>query len=416
MNKAKDMAKNMKKKVILLKESSLVEIQSVLEDEARNGWFFVKKSGYRYYFEKKKRKDLKYRLLPMEDRLSDKEIQKYKEDGWEYVNKMSRTAVFCGKQSASEIKLQPKKTEKIISKIKTEINFQIAFIFIISVIAVISWVALTFSKGYFLKNIADNWNSNFSIPLVYISLIIFAITLLIDKIDFYKAFKKLPATEGANVSKKKRLFVTRIVTTSILLLGAVVVFGLTMANVLKGINGRDARKYKGENIVALMDIEEVDQFYTKDQYENLGIVQNVNSTPVYEGIYSLSSSLICKEHLTWNETLECETEKYYADLKGEYYNLTKVKTAKKIYDEIVSNIEKENKRTKKHVQVIPKRKYSNYTFDEMYVIKVVDRYVVVVREKNEIYSMDFSGKKTYKEVLNYISYVYTRRAMEKNME
>ena len=404
-------SKETKKRLVLLKESSLLEIQNLLEEEAKNGWFFIEKKACFYYFEKGKSKSLKFRLLPNDDKPSAKELERYKQDGWDYVNNLSRTAIFCGKPSANEIKLQPKKTADIVSKLKSEINFQIGFIFAITVIAIISWIAVTFSHGYFWKNMMDNWNSNFSIPLVYVVLIIISAMLLIDKMDYHKAFKNLPAVGKGNAKRKKVLLCTRTIITSILSIIAVVVFILTMSSMFSGINGRDIMKYKGKNMVALMDVEEIDEFYTKKQYENLGVVQNVNTTPVYEGSYSIGSTLLCKEHLQWQESLTNKNEKYSASLNGEYYNIKTEKLAKKLYKELVDKIDKDIKEQKKYADEVPKRKYKKFAYDEMKLIYVDNRYVVLVREKNEIYNIRFNGKNDVTNVMEYIATAFAKEEL-----
>ena len=59
---------------LFVKESSIAQIQQMLEEEASEGWYFVEKKGYTYYFKKDKAKKLKFRLLPNTERLSNKEI------------------------------------------------------------------------------------------------------------------------------------------------------------------------------------------------------------------------------------------------------------------------------------------------------------------------------------------------------
>ena len=285
------------------------------------------------------------------------------------------------------------------------------FIFAITVIAIISWIAVTFSHGYFWKNMMDNWNSNFSIPLVYVVLIIISAMLLIDKMDYHKAFKNLPAVGKGNAKRKKVLLCTRTIITSILSIIAVVVFILTMSSMFSGINGRDIMKYKGKNMVALMDVEEIDEFYTKKQYENLGVVQNVNTTPVYEGSYSIGSTLLCKEHLQWQESLTNKNEKYSASLNGEYYNIKTEKLAKKLYKELVDKIDKDIKEQKKYADEVPKRKYKKFAYDEMKLIYVDNRYVVLVREKNEIYNIRFNGKNDVTNVMEYIATAFAKEEL-----
>lgn len=404
-------AKDVKKKIVILKESSLAEIQSLLEEEAKNGWFFVEKKACIYYFEKGKGRKLKFRLLPNDERPSQKEIDRYKQDEWEYVGNMSRTAIFCGKLSAKEIKIQPKKTSDIVSKLKSEISFQVGFIFVIAVLAIISWVAVTFGHGYFWKNMMDNWNSNFSIPLVYLSLIIISVILLIDKIDFYKAFKKVPICQNGNIKKKKTLLITRTIFSVILSVVAVTVFFITLCSMLNGVNSRDCTKYKGKTMVALMDVEEIDEFYTQSQYDNLGMVKSVNTTPVYNGVYSVASTLMCEEHLEWEENLECEALKYGASLKGEYYKIKSTKIAKSLYKEIIDKLNKDIEKNKILVDIIPEKKYKEYKFEQMKVMIIDGEYNVLIREKNEIYNIKFKGENDYKKVLEYIGNNFKKREL-----
>lgn len=397
-----DVKDTIKKKIIFVKQSNIAEIQSIFEREAEKGWLYCENRGYLYSFKKGQAKKLKYRLLPYLDKLSDKEIERYEKDGWKFVGTMDRTVVFCGKKSANEIKIQPKKTEEIVDKLKNEIMFQGFIIFGILVLAIISMIAVTFTKGYFWKNIADNWNANFSIPIVFIMLIFTSSLLLADKIWYLKVFKNMPIKSGGNITKKKICLILSRILAVALIISSIGAFGITINSMLKGINSRDCLKYKGHNIVKLMDIEEQNEFYTKQQYANLGIRKNVNVTPVYTGTYSTAKTLISNEHLIWNEKLYNEATNYSAQLIGEYYNVRNKNFAKKIYNEIVNKVEKNDKKEGISGTVISEKKLKKYKFDEKYVVSYGSAYTVVVRKGKIIYYIEFTGEKKYEEVLDNI--------------
>lgn len=397
-----DVKDTIKKKIIFVKQSNIAEIQSIFEREAEKGWLYCENRGYLYSFKKGQAKKLKYRLLPYLDKLSDKEIERYEKDGWKFVGTMDRTVVFCGKKSANEIKIQPKKTEEIVDKLKNEIMFQGFIIFGILVLAIISMIAVTFTKGYFWKNIADNWNANFSIPIVFIMLIFTSSLLLADKIWYLKVFKNMPIKSGGNINKKKICLILSRILAVALIISSIGAFGITINSMLKGINSRDCLKYKGHNIVKLMDIEEQNEFYTKQQYANLGIRKNVNVTPVYTGTYSTAKTLISNEHLIWNEKLYNEATNYSAQLIGEYYNVRNKNFAKKIYNEIVNKVEKNDKKEGISGTVISEKKLKKYKFDEKYVVSYGSAYTVVVRKGKIIYYIEFTGEKKYEEVLDNI--------------
>ena len=397
-----DVKDTIKKKIIFVKQSNIAEIQSIFEREAEKGWLYCENRGYLYSFKKGQAKKLKYRLLPYLDKLSDKEIERYEKDGWKFVGTMDRTVVFCGKKSANEIKIQPKKTEEIVDKLKNEIMFQGFIIFGILVLAIISMIAVTFTKGYFWKNIADNWNANFSIPIVFIMLIFTSSLLLADKIWYLKVFKNMPIKSGGNITKKKICLILSRILAVALIISSIGAFGITINSMLKGINSRDCLKYKGHNIVKLMDIEEQNEFYTKQQYANLGIRKNVNVTPVYTGTYSTAKTLISNEHLIWNEKLYNEATNYSAQLIGEYYNVRNKNFAKKIYNEIVNKVEKNDKKEGISGTVISEKKLKKYKFDEKYVVGYGSAYTVVIRKGKIIYYIEFTGEKKYEEVLDNI--------------
>lgn len=397
-----DVKDTIKKKIIFVQQFNIAEIQNVFESEAEKGWFYCENKGYLYSFKKGQAKKLKFRFLPYLDKLSDKEIDKYAQDGWEFVGAMDRIAIFCGKKSANEIKIQPKKTEEIIDKLKNEIKLQGFIMFGILIFAIISMIAVTFTKGYFWKNIADNWNANISVPIVFVTLIFIMGLLLSDKIRYLKVFNNIPVESGGNITKKKiGLILSRIIVV-VLIISSVFAFGITINSMLKGINSRDCVKYKGHNMVKLMDIEEQNEFYTKQQYDNLGIRKNVNVTPAYTGTYSVAKTLICNEHLTWNEKLYNETTKYSAQLIGEYYNVRNKAYSKKIYSEIVNKVEKNDKKEGITGTIISEKKLKKYKFDEKYVVGYGSAYTVVIRKGKIIYYIEFMGEKKYTDVLDNI--------------
>ena len=86
-----------KKKLIFMEQSNIAELQSLFEKEAEKGWYYCGNKGYIFYFKKTQAKKIKFRLLPHSDMLTDKEIDRYKQDGWDYVDNIDRTAIFCGK-------------------------------------------------------------------------------------------------------------------------------------------------------------------------------------------------------------------------------------------------------------------------------------------------------------------------------
>lgn len=393
----------MKKKIILLREYNIAQMQCILEEEASKGWFFYEKKGPLFYFRKDQAKKLKFRLLPSFDKLSSIEIEMYKKDGWEYIGLLDRMAIFSGKLSADEIKPQPKKTREIVEKVKNEIFYQLLFLFGIFILAIISVVAVIFSNDYFWKNIADYWNANISIPLIFLSLIIFTGNILVDKIKLLQVIMNIPIEKKSNV---KRSFIYNIIGNSvfiILIIISIVSLGYTLTSMFNGVNRRDCLKYKGSNIIELMDVEDINEFYTPEKYEKLGITKSVNTSPIYEGKYSISKTLVCSEHLSWSEKLYNDVNKYSAELVGEYYNLKNTEIAKKIYKEIVNKVIINDKKEGVVGTKISKKKLEDYVFDEKYVIKYGKANTIVIRQGKIIYYIVFSGDKTYEEVLKYIN-------------
>lgn len=391
-----------KKKLIFIHQSNIAEWQTIFEKEAEKGWIYCGNKGYLYFFRKAQAKKMKFRLLPYLDKLSDTEIERYAQDGWDFVDNMDRTAIFCGKKSVNEIKIQPKKTENIVDRLKNEIIFQGFFVFGIVVLAIISWIAVTFSKGYFWKNIVDNWNANFSIPTVFITLIFITCLLLVDKVRYLKAFNNMPIKSGGEITNKKVCLIVSRVVLLLLIIISILGFGMTVNSMLNGINSRDCLKYKGHNIVGVMDVEEQNEFYTKQQYDNLGIKRNVNVTPAYVGKYSISKTLMCNEHLKWNEKLYNDANNYSAQLIGEYYDLKNKEIAKRIYREVVKKVEKNDKKEGIVGTIISEKKTKKYKFDEKYVVCYASACTVVIRKRNIIYYIEFTGKKNYENVLDNI--------------
>lgn len=391
-----------KKKLIFMEQSNIAELQSLFEKEAEKGWYYCGNKGYIFYFKKTQAKKIKFRLLPHSDMLTDKEIDRYKQDGWDYVDNIDRTAIFCGKKSVDEIKIQPKKTEEILNKLKNEIIFQGILMFGLLVLAIISLTAVTFTKGYFWKNIADNWNANFSIPIVFFTLMYITVIFLMDKVRYFKAFKNMPIKNKGNISNKRMRWILSRIILTLLIIISIFFFGMTVSSMLKGINSRDCLKYQGHNIIGVMDVEEKNEFYTQQQYDKLGITKNVNTTPIYTGTYSIAKTLICNEHLSWNEKLYNDVNKYSAQLIGEYYDVKNKKIAKKIYREIVKKVEANDKKEEIVGTVISEKKIKNYKFDEKYVVSYGTAHTVVIRKGKIIYYIEFTGNNTYKEVLDYI--------------
>lgn len=399
--------KKVKKKIILLREYNIAQMQCILEEEALKGWFFYEKKGPFFYFRKDQAKKLKFRLLPCFEKLSSKEIQMYMKDGWEYIGLLDRMAVFSGKLSADEIKPQPKKTSEIVEKVKNEIFYQLLFLFGIFILAIISIVAVIFSNDYFWKNIADYWNANISIPLIFLTLIIFTGNILVNKIKLLQVVMRIPMEKKSNV--KKSIVCNTIINSIffILIIVSIVSIGYTFTSMFNGVNRRDCLKYKGNNIIELMDIEDINEFYTPEKYEKLGITKSVNTSPIYEGTYSISKTLVCSEHLSWSEKLYNDVNKYSAELVGEYYNLKNTEIAKKIYKEIVNKVIINDKKEGVAGTKISKKKLEEYVFDEKYVIKYGKANTIVIRQGRIIYYIVFSGGKTYEEVLKYINKRFT---------
>lgn len=398
-----------KKRIILVKEHNIAEIQNILEEEALKGWYYNGKKGPIFYFKKGQAKKLKFRLLPSSEKLSEKEINRYKKAGWDYIGDLDRTAIFAGKISVDEIKVEKNINDNIIEKMKSEIFYQFLLLFGIFVLALISIIAVNFSNGYIWKNVADFWNANFSIPLIFLTLIIFASNMLIDKIKYLKSFIKLPIESNGNVKKKTVYSIINSTLVVVLSILSVVAFIFTFQSMINGVNSKDCLKYKGKNMIQLMDVEEKNEFYTQEQYDKLGITKNVNVTPIYSGTYSIAKTLVCNEHMTWNEKLYNDVGKYSAELVGEYYDLKDKKVAKKIYKEIVNKVIANDKKEGIQGTKISRKKLKEYGFDEKYVMKYGRAYTVVIREKNIIYYIEFSGNKSYENVLKQIKNSFAGR-------
>ena len=111
-----------------MQQSNIAEIQNVFESEAEKGWFYCENKGYLYSFKKGQAKKLKFRHLPYLDKLSDKEIDKYAQDGWEFVGAMDRTAIFCGKKYYGDyLDRMPTSTESAIGKDKNTAQVTLCF-------------------------------------------------------------------------------------------------------------------------------------------------------------------------------------------------------------------------------------------------------------------------------------------------
>ena len=124
----------------------------------------------------------------------------------------------------------------------------------------------------------------------------------------------MPIKNKGNISNKRMRWILSRIILTLLIIISIFFFGMTVSSMLKGINSRDCLKYQGHNIIGVMDVEEKNEFYTQQQYDKLGITKNVNTTPIYTGTYSIAKTLICNEHLSWNEKLYNDVNKYSAQL------------------------------------------------------------------------------------------------------
>lgn len=387
--------KELVKKKVFLYENNIEEIQEYLSEMAFDGLQFKYKKGKNYYFTRTNSEMKKFRLLPNKNDLTAEEITRYKNDGWDYIGTIGKTAVFCAKQGAHEIKVQSKKNRKMIGLLNNEIMMQRLLLIGVIILFTTLTVGMLFYKGEFWSNIINRWDMNFMLPAVYAFIIFICYKVTASSKCLLRKFEDMPIIDKGDISKtskkNKKSFILGCAFGALTFM--FVINTVTLG--LISYNGRDINKFRDRPISALHVINGEKEYISEIEYEKKAMAENANNVIVYGGKYSFTSSLLCRKYYKWNEMLDNKMENSTkSSISGEYYETLNSSIASGVLGELVAKEEKNDGH-------MIRKKYDG--FSEIYVRKYGENcFTILARNKNKIYDISYIGNKKINDVLGNI--------------